>query len=119
MAKRDVIQYYLEQQNVYFESLNNIKEIDDAIKKGIVTEEQFKDAQKELEIIKNNYERLSYIVLLLNKPKRKEKQLQEEQLNKKWYDALKGSSREALLDESKDALSDFKKLVREITTNDK
>ena len=37
---------------------------------------------------------------------------------KEWYDYLEGSSKEAILDENKDALADFKKYVREMKKED-
>lgn len=117
MARKDVIQFFLEQQNVYNELLENVKEFDVALKKGILTEEQVEDAKKEVEIIKENYQLLAYVVLLLNKPHKKNKRLKEERANHQWYEALKGSSREALLDESRDALTDFKRMVKEIKEN--
>ena len=113
MAKRDVVQYYLEQQSLYFELINNVKDLDDAFKAGIIDESQLKQAQQEIDVVKNNYERLSYIMFLLNKPNRKSNKNKEENINKEWYTYLKGSSKEAIYDESRDALADFKKLVKE------
>lgn len=113
MAKRDVVQYYLEQQSLYFELINNVKDLDDAFKAGIIDESQLKQAQQEIDVVKNNYERLSYIMFLLNKPNRKSNKNKEENINKEWYTYLKGSSKEAIYDESRDALADFKKLFKE------
>lgn len=119
MARKDVIKYFLEQQNLYFEMLDDVKEFDIALKKGIIEQDAFDNAQKDMKIVKDNYERLAYIVMLLNKPKRKDKEKLYNKLNDSWYKELKGSSREAIYDESKDALSDFKKLIKEKSLNDK
>ena len=114
MAKRDVVLYFLQVQNKYLEMLENVKDLEEALKTNHIEQSQFEDAQKEIETIKNNYERLAYVMLLLNKPNRKKKQLKEERENKYWYDYLQGSSKEAILDENKSALVDFKELVKRL-----
>jgi hypothetical protein len=111
MARKDVINYFLEQQGVYLEMLSNVKDLDEAFKKGHLSEEQVTLAKQDIDVAKTNYDRLAYIVLLLNKPKDKNNRKKEEQFNKDLYNYLNGASREAVLDESKDALIDLKKLV--------
>lgn len=117
MAKKHLIQYYLEQQSIYFDMINDIKDIDKDYKDGLIDSERYSQLmellQPDIKIAKDNYERLSYVMLLLNKPQRDSKADKFDKVNKEWYDNLKGASREALLDESKDALADFKKLVSE------
>lgn len=117
MARRDLIEYYLEQQAVYFEMLKDIQDIEKDHKEGLIDDERYEQLMSvvspDIEAVKANYERISYMVLLLNKPQRKSKGEKYEKENKEWYDHLQGASREAILDESKDALADFKKLVRE------
>lgn len=114
MARRDVIMYFLEVQNQYMEMVENVKDLEDALKGNFIDQEQFDAAQTEIKVLKDNYERLAYILMLLNKPKRKSKQVKEEKQNKEWYDYLKGASKEAILDENKDALADLKKIIKEI-----
>jgi len=113
MARKDVVDYFLQQQQVMTEAEKTAKEFDLLFKQGKITKAQLDEANSELDIVKANYTRIAYIMFLLNKPKRKEKQIKEEKVNQKWYDYLQGSSKEAILDESKDALADFKKLVEE------
>lgn len=96
-----------------------VQDLKEALDGGYIEQQQFDRAQEEIQIVKNNYERISYIMLLLNKPNRKDKKGREESVNKKWYDALKGSSREALMDENRDALVDFKKIIEEIKDDNK
>lgn len=113
MAKKDVVLYFLQVQNQYLEMVENVKDLEEALKTKYIEQEQFDLAQREIEVVKNNYERLVYIMMLLNKPQRKKKQAKEEQENKYWYDYLKGASKESIIDENKDALADFKKMVKE------
>jgi hypothetical protein len=113
MARKDVINYFLEQQDVYLEMLSNVKELDIALKQGFLSEEQVEQAKKDIDIAKSNYDRLAYIVLLLNKPKDKKESKKEAEFNSALYASLHGASREAVLDESKDALIDLKKLIKD------
>lgn len=114
MARKHVVQYFLEVQNQYFEMLDNVKELDAAAKKGLVGQDRLDEATKDIDNLKANYERIAFIMMLLNKPNRKSKNKKEEYQNKQWYNYLKGASKEAILDENKDVLADLKKLIKEI-----
>lgn len=116
MAKRDVVEYFLQVQNEYLELIDNVKEFDKELKAGNVTEEQLIIAQNSANIIKENYDRIAYILVLLNKPNRRSKK--EDESSKQWYSYLKGASKESIIDENRDALVDFKKLVKEIKTKE-
>lgn len=114
MAKRDVALYFLQVQSQYFEMVKLAKEMNEELKKGFVTQEQVESIQNEMDILKANYERIAYIMLLLNKPNRKSKKSKEESIYKEWYDYLKDASKEAIMDENRDVLCDFKKFIKEI-----
>lgn len=109
MAKIDVNLYYLECQNQYFEMLENLPEFKQLAKDGVISQAEYDAALKDLETVKTNYERISYIVFLLNKPKKKN---DKRSAHKEWYDVLKGASKEAILDENYDALADFKLYIK-------
>lgn len=117
MARKHVIQFYLEQQALYLQMLDTVKQIDDDFKSGKIDFERHNQLLEvltpDIEVIKSNYERLSYIVLLLNKPQKEAKGSNYEKVNKELYDSLQTSTREALLDESKDALADLKRIIKE------
>ena len=108
MARRHVIRYYLDQESLYAEMLDVVREYDRAHREGKASKEELDAASKEVETIKANYEQIAYIVMLLNTPNRKGKEARELRMNRKLYDGLKGASSEALLDESRDALAKLK-----------
>lgn len=110
MAKRHVVEYYLIMQNQYLEMLDNMKEFEELLKENRITEDEYNAQVAEIENLKANYERISYIMMLLNKPNRKSKE--EVEITKSWYQALSGASKEALIDENKDCLADFKALLK-------
>ena len=111
MAKKHVKNYFLEVQNCYFEMLYNLKEFKALAQEGKVSQEDYDQMLREVELNKNNYERIAYIIMLLNKPNRISKE--ENDINKAWYKELQGASKEAILDESRDVLIDLKKYLKE------
>ena len=113
MAKRDVNNMYLQQQMLYFGMLENAKEFDRMYKAGEISRERFEQAKKEVERIKDNYLQISYFMLELEKPYKKRERKEWELKNKSLYDSLEGYSKESLLDDSKSALEDFRKLIEE------
>lgn len=119
MAKRDVNNMYLQQQMLYFGMLENAKEFDRMYKAGEISRERFEQAKKEVERIKDNYLQISYFMLELEKPYKKRERKEWELKNKSLYDSLEGYSKEALLDESKSALEDFRKLIEEEKAKEK
>lgn len=107
MAKRHVVQYYLEKQNEYLEMMDNLKELQELALDGKVEEWEVEDAKQDVEKLAANYEAITYFMLLLNKPNKKDKE--EDEIAKSWYDYL---HEDALIDESKDCLKKFKELVK-------
>lgn len=109
MAKRHVNLYFLQQQALYFEMLENLTEFKELAAQGKVSQEEYDQMVREVDLVRTNYERLAFIMLLLNKPNRKSKE--DHDMNKSWYASLSGSSSEVILDESRDVLADLKKLI--------
>jgi len=111
MARRHVVEYFLEQQALYVEMVNMIQQYRTAYEEGYLEEEQFKSVQKEIDTIKGNYEFLAYVMMLLNKPNRTTRE--ETEFQKGLYERVKGKSREAVYDESKNALADLETILKE------
>ncbi len=112
MAKKHVINYYRQVQDLYFEMLEDAKDFDKALKDGHVTQEQVEQSQMMLDRVKDNYERLSYIILLLNQPARKNKLKNHQRQNKKVYSYLDSVSQEVSLKEAQDDLKQFKEFIK-------
>lgn len=111
MARRHVVNYFLELQALYIEMVDSLQEYNTAYEEGWLTDEQLEQMHKEIDIIKGNYEFMSYVVMLLNKPNRKDKQ--ETAFQQGLYERVKGKSREAVLDESKNALADLASILED------
>ena len=111
MAKKDVVLYFLQMEDQYLEMLDNLKEFKEMAASGAIAAEEYEQAAEEVDVLKQNYERIAYIMFLLNKPNRKSKSPTRDELS--WYNALKGASKEAILDENRDALATLKKVLKE------
>lgn len=110
MSKIDVNLYFLEIQNEYFEMLDNLKEFKELASEGKVSQEEYDQMLRQVDLVRSNYERIAYIIMLLNKPRKKEKA--EYDIYKKWYNELQGASKQAVLDENADVLHDLKEFIK-------
>jgi hypothetical protein len=116
MALKQVRDYYLQCQEQYLEMLNNSKDFDEALKKGLVDQEQFDQAQVMLNKVKENYERISFIMYLFYQPNQDKKVAKFNRQNKKFHDTIRNQSysQESVIAENEDILKQFKKMVMEI-----
>lgn len=73
MALIYVKEYYVKMLNQYIETKEDLKDFEQALKDGYITEEKLQDAIEDVERIKENLDRLGYIMFLLELPKRKKK----------------------------------------------
>ena len=117
MARKDVLAYYLQQQGIYLRMVATAKKVDEDLRSGLITREE-RDRLSEalapsIGQIRDNYERLSYIMLLLNEPKRKSKKKAYMRQNKGLYGRLVAVGKENSIREDGDALAFIRREVRE------
>lgn len=119
MAYKHVKDYFRKIENMFFECMDDVQEFDKMLKDGKFTYEEFEKAAKQVALIKSNYERLSYIMFLFNKPARKEKSAKYARENKKYTDILKTrkADDESVIEETRNSLDNFKKLYKELSEN--
>lgn len=121
MARKDVIAYYLQQQSVYLRMVGMAKAVDEDYRKGLISREELERLQERLAPsigqIRDNYERLSYIVLLLNEPGRKSRKAKFRRQNGKLYGRLVAVGKENSLREDADALAVMKGIIEEERRN--
>lgn len=75
MALRDVKEYYYTMLGQYVETKNDLEDFAIALKDGHITEDQLEAAKEDVELIKENLDRIQYIMYLLELPNRKKKQV--------------------------------------------
>lgn len=83
MSKEHVDAYYQEVCQNYIDMNEAIKDLEEECNNGLVDPDKLEEMKKLIEPLKNNYMTLSYIMFLLNKPKRKNKEKQYVRQNEK------------------------------------
>lgn len=74
MAVKDVKQYYYSMLAQYMEMKADLADFEQAVADGFITEEQLAEVKEDVLKVEQNYERLTYIMYLLevpNKPNKK------------------------------------------------
>ena len=120
MAIRDVRNYYYAMLAQYLEEKQNLEDFSDALKEGLITEEQMREAIDNVAGLEENYHRLAYIMYLFNMPNRAAKKLAYIRQNKPIVDEFKrlGVDIESIKDENADALKHFKAALKELREKD-
>lgn len=88
MSVKAVKQYYDEITDQYHEMVQDIKDFEQECADGLVEPERVERLKEQIAPIKQNWERLTYIMFLLNQPERKSKHKRYEQMNKKLLASL-------------------------------
>lgn len=111
MSKKDVEKYFESVCDQLHEMKENIKYFEEQCKNGMVPPERVQQLEDMVKPFNNNYERLSYIMFLLNQPTKKEKKKKyERQLVKVKSKLNPQNSTEAVLEENKKIIEDVKNI---------
>lgn len=83
MAVKDVKKYYIKMLSQYTAEKENLNDYAEAFKAGHITEEQLADVQEYFSALENNFERIKYIMFLLDSPQRNSKKPKYNRQHKK------------------------------------
>ena len=117
MARKDVLIYFKQVEDQYLEMLEDVKDYDKDHAHGEISDEKYDELMGLIDRVKDNYERIAYIVFLLNAPARDRKKAKYERQNKRVFHGLENSSLYKVLDENADALKNIKKILKERESN--
>ena len=120
MAIQDVRRYYYNMLGQYLEEKQNLADFEEALKNGLITEDQMREAMTTVEDLEKNYHRLAYVMYLLDMPKRKEKKEGYVKQHKQILDELKkfGADIDSIKEENTDALIHFKAALKAMNKKD-
>ena len=120
MAIKDVKEYFYTMLAQYLEEKQNLEDFADALKEGLITEEQMQDVMSSVASLEENYHRLAYIMYLLNMPNRAVKKQGYIRQHKSILDEFKrlGADIDSIKDENIDALKHFKAALKELKEKD-
>lgn len=118
MAVIDVKNYYYKMLAQYLEMKNDLEDFEQALKDGFVTEDQVIAAKEEVEKLEENYHRLTYIMYLLEMPKRSSrcKKFERSKSHEKFMDRFKqvGADIDAIVDENTSCLMHFREELNKL-----
>lgn len=112
MAKKDVDKYFNQICQDYRDLLNTLKDMEIEVSKGLLDPDKLVQMKEYIEPIKINWQRISYIMFLLNKPAKNKKQERYNNQNKK---LLKENS--TLNDVHKENIKYIDKIKNELRTS--
>ena len=120
MAIRDVREYYYTMLAQYLEEKQNLADFSDALKDGLITEDQMRDAVENVASLEENYHRLAYIMYLFNMPSRATKKPRYIHQHKPILAEFKrlGVDVDSIKEENIDALKHFKAALKELKEKD-
>ena len=116
MAVKDVKNYYFTMLAQYTEMKQDLADFEQALKDGHITEDQLEAAKDEVAIIETNFNRLSYIMFLLEAPQRDSKKPKYNKQNSNIANELKNRSADldTVTAENKSALDSLRKELKQL-----
>ena len=120
MAVKDVRHYFYTVLSQYIEEKQNLADFEEALKEGLITEEQMQEATDTVASLETNYYRLAYIMYLLDIPNRKDKKAAYAKQYKPIVAELVrlGADIDSVKAENTDALIHFKKALKNLSIKD-
>ena len=104
MSKKDVEKYYDTITEQYHEMVQDIKDFEKEASEGLIEPERVERLKEQIAPIKQNWERWTYMMFLLNQPERKSKHKGYQERNKKLLNSLSSdNSLKAVLEENENA----------------
>jgi hypothetical protein len=116
MAIKDVKQYYYMIQAQYLEMKADLEDFEKALQEGFITEDKLEAVKDEVYKIETNYNRLSYIMYLLEMPNRSSKKAKHSSQNKKLVEYFNDtlSDCESLKLENNSALDNLRQELKKL-----
>lgn len=113
MAVKHIKEYFDQICDQYHEMLEEIRDFEEEAKQGLIEPERLDLIKQQIEPLKNNYERWSYMMYLLNKPVRKQKEKAYQQRNAKFLKMIQGKNTiQGVLEENKDTIDNLKSTTK-------
>lgn len=120
MAIRDVRHYFYTMLSQYVEEKQNLADFEEALKEGLITEEQMQEAVAVVADLENNYHRLAYIMYLFDMPNRADKKKAYIRQYASIVEEFKrlGVDIDSIKKENTDALAHFKAALTKLKVKD-
>ena len=108
MSKRDFDKYYDEVKKQYLEMISTLEEMTELADKKMIAPEMLDNVKATVEPIKQNYMTLSYVMFLLNTPKKGKKLEKYKRQNRKLFEQSIGRQAQDIEKENKEHIDKLK-----------
>lgn len=117
MAVKDVKRYYYTMLNQYLEMKADLADFEQAFADGFITEDQLEAVREDIAKIEANYDRLTYIMYLLEMPNRPSKKQAYETKSEKELNYLKAKEADGkyVAEENKSALEHLRQELKRLS----
>lgn len=113
MSVKDIKLYYEEVCQQRAEMLAELKDFEKECEKGLIEPERLDRIKETIQPLLNNYQTLSYIMFLLNKPIKKERQEKYKKQNKKLLKQIDDKyTKEGILNENQTTIENLKVITK-------
>lgn len=118
MAIRDVKHYYYTMQNQYLLMKADLKDFEEGLKSGYITEDQLTEFQEDVAKVEQNFHRLGYIMFLLEQPNRASKKNSYIKHNEKLiaYFEDRGATVEKVVDENFSTIQHIREEIKKLSS---
>lgn len=112
MARRHVVAHFKNIEDTYLQTKALVAQVQVEAQAGNLEQSVYEEMQQSLNQISENYQRIAYIMMLLNIPNKKTKKMSA--YDRRLFDAFENNSAGAVEKESADALANVKKLYEKV-----
>ena len=113
MAKKHVMNYYYTVQNQYLKMKSMLDLFEKQVKEGKGSLETLDAVKETTGRLKENFDRIAYIMYLLNTPAKKKKSNRYDKQNKELKDYLETSDLNHIKDENENVLVQLSEMIKE------
>ena len=116
MAIKDVKVYFYNMLGQYLEMKEDLKDFDQALQDGHITEDKLEEVYKDVQDLQNNYDRLTFIMYLLELPARKTKKekFKKSNLVMEKYFADKNADMDSVIKENESLLTHLRNELKKL-----
>ena len=113
MAYKHIKEYYDKICEQYLEMKDEIRDFEIEAQNNIMEPERLDMIKEQIKPLMDNYERISFIMYLLNRPNKKEKNKKyDKQCSKSLKKLSKANSTDASIEENKNVLNNVSKIIK-------
>lgn len=113
MARKHIINYYVTVENQYLKMKKMCDSFEKQVKEGKGSLETLESVRETTGRLKENYDRISYIMYLLNMPNNPKKTARYKNQNKNVDTYLQDSNLDVIVNENEDVLKRLKEIIGE------